>query len=273
MFFSNTPFHAQLMMSLILLAPLACILTLAVSAVWRRERNQGLPPVPLYPGSCFPGAFDWSYTIFFSILTILSALISVYGAGQTDVSKVTAGSMIISTLMQCMLYLPFLVRFISMPRPIAPTLDFGGKLMYVFISLGAIILPFKLLDCLGFFHYVMETTGCPEFQEVVVMFRDGDMGMKLAVAFAAVIMAPICEEVVYRGFVYQMLKQYSGRIAACILSALLFSVIHGALVQSLPLFIFGVVQCILFERTRSVCLPIIVHAIYNAASLLLILCI
>ncbi len=271
MFFSNTPFHAQLMMGLILVAPLAYLLTLGVGAVFRRDGNQGLPPVPIYPGSVFPGAFDWCYTIFFSILTILSALMSVCGAGQADVSKVSAGSMIVSTLMQCMLYLPFLVRFISLPRPIAPTLDIGTKLMYVFVALGAIILPFKLLDCLGFFNYVMETTGCPEFQEVVVMFRDGNMGMKLAVAFAAVVMAPICEEVVYRGFIYQMLKQYSGRIVACILSALLFSVIHGALVQSLPLFIFGVVQCLLFEKTRSVLLPIVVHAIYNTASLLMIL--
>ena len=127
------------------------------------------------------------------------------------------------------------------------------------------------MEYLGLYRLLMELTGCPELQDIVVMFSNGDWAQRGTIALAAVVVAPICEEIVYRGFIYNILKRYSRRWVAIILSALLFSVIHGSMAQAVPLTIFGIVQCILYDKARSLRLPILLHAIYNTVSLILIL--
>ena len=51
----------------------------------------------------------------------------------------------------------------------------------------------------------------------------------------------------------------------------MFSVIHASLAQTAALTIFGCVQCILYDKARSLWLPIMLHAVYNSITLILIL--
>ncbi len=85
-------------------------------------------------------------------------------------------------------------------------------------------------------------------------------------AFAAAIVAPLCEEVVFRGYLYPVAKKYSGRWIAAIATALVFSAAHGSLAALLPLFIFGLVLVALYEMTGSIWAPIAVHALFNGAT-------
>lgn len=260
-----------IMLHLLYLTQIACILAVVGGVLYRRFCRNSLPPVPTIPGAVFPNVFDLGYTLFFSVLTVLTTTSMIFQGDCFDVKTVNAGSMILSTLAQSLFYLPFLVRFARLPMVPRPAWGVCRVTLCILLALGGIIIPFKLLECSGFFQYIIEQTACPEFQSVVIMFRDGDWALRAAVAGAAVIMAPICEEVVYRGFVYRILRHYSGRTIAILLSAMLFSVIHGALVQAMPLFIFGVVQCLVYEKSRTIWLPIAIHAIYNSLSLVMIL--
>jgi membrane protease YdiL (CAAX protease family) len=85
-------------------------------------------------------------------------------------------------------------------------------------------------------------------------------------SITAVIVAPLCEEVVFRGYIYPTLKKFNGIWIAALVSALIFSAAHGSLAALLPLFIFGVVLVFLYERTGSIWAPIGAHFLFNAAT-------
>ena len=127
-------------------------------------------------------------------------------------------------------------------------------------------LPAQLLDSAGLTRFLAEETGCPEQQDVVETLMNGPFSVKLILLIMAVIIAPITEECCFRGFVYNILKQYSSPAVAAFASALLFSAVHASLAQFVQLFIFGLVQCLLYEKTRSLLIPIILHMLFNAIS-------
>jgi membrane protease YdiL (CAAX protease family) len=98
---------------------------------------------------------------------------------------------------------------------------------------------------------------------------------------AIVLIAPIAEELFFRGVVFNAwLREYGAR-AAILGSAALFAVIHadpssvdtliGSLARVLPIFGLGLGLAVLYQRTRSLLAPIAMHATFNAISLTLAL--
>lgn len=80
--------------------------------------------------------------------------------------------------------------------------------------------------------------------------------------FMAVGLAPIVEELVFRGYAYPTLKAHTGKHAMW-LSALLFASVHMYLINFLPLFVLGILLAWLYERSRSISVPILAHATMN----------
>src|SRR5690606_4719168 len=87
--------------------------------------------------------------------------------------------------------------------------------------------------------------------------------------FVTGIVAPIAEEIAFRGVLYGWLRQRFGVPAGVAISALLFSVAHGipALIPALA--VQGMVLALLYERSGSLWPPIIAHGTYNAATVIL----
>ena len=82
--------------------------------------------------------------------------------------------------------------------------------------------------------------------------------------------APIMEELVFRGWLLNLLKKY-GIIPAVLFSSLAFGLFHGTLVQAFPAFIIGLILSYLALKYRSIIAGIIVHMLTNAISTLPIL--
>ncbi len=265
---SSYPLHAQLMSLLLTATPVLILFVIGGGVLRRRLSPAVLPPVPLFPGVVFPNVFDWLYTSFFILFTVLGTLATLVSQPPSGLS---ASTLLINVGFQFAVYLPFIIRFTMLPSPARPHLGIGKVLLYLLTALLVIIIPAAMMEHCGFNSWLMEKTGCPELQDIVVMFRDGNPAQRAAIALAAVVMAPVCEEVVYRGFIYNLLKRYSRRWMAILLSALMFSVIHASLAQTVALTIFGCVQCILYDKARSLWLPMTLHAVYNAITLILIL--
>ncbi|MBI2194273.1 MAG: CPBP family intramembrane metalloprotease [Planctomycetes bacterium] len=80
-------------------------------------------------------------------------------------------------------------------------------------------------------------------------------------------LAPIWEELFFRGLLYPVLRRRLGVTGAIALSATAFAAMHANLSQILPLFILGVLLAYLFERTRSVWSSITAHAVFNTGSM------
>lgn len=124
------------------------------------------------------------------------------------------------------------------------------------------------LQALGFMEWI-ESLGVEAVQETVKLLqKSSDPWILGLVGFAAIIAAPLCEEIVFRGYLYPATKRFSGPWAAGICSALVFAAAHGSLVALLPLFIFGCVLVFIYEKTGSLWAPVAVHCCFNSATVL-----
>ena len=89
-------------------------------------------------------------------------------------------------------------------------------------------------------------------------------------AVTAIIIAPIVEEIVFRGVIFSFFKQYTTRTTAIIITSFLFAALHMNVLQFIPLFILGVIFQLLFIYHKSLYPGIIYHSINNSFSVLLI---
>jgi len=91
-------------------------------------------------------------------------------------------------------------------------------------------------------------------------------GMALGVPWIialAVVAAPVVEEIIFRGLVYQGLRQTLTPLRAALLSSVLFTIVHPGL--SAPcVFLLAMVNAVLLERTGRLWSCMLVHAGYNA---------
>lgn len=105
-------------------------------------------------------------------------------------------------------------------------------------------------------------------QDSVKLFLEkGDLGTRVIMAATAVIVAPLVEETVFRGFVYGVVKRFTDPIFAAIVSSALFALAHFHLGSAVPLFVLALGFVGAYERTGSLLVPMLMHALFNGISL------
>lgn len=87
---------------------------------------------------------------------------------------------------------------------------------------------------------------------------------RILLIFTAVVVAPLSEELIFRGYLYGVFRRYGGRIPALLLSAALFAAIHAHLPALGGLFVLALALTIVYEFTASLWAPILMHALFNA---------
>lgn len=128
---------------------------------------------------------------------------------------------------------------------------------------------FAVLQASGYMDWI-RSLGVETVQDTVKLLQESsDPGMIWLMTFAAVIAAPVCEEIVFRGYLYGASKRFAGPWVAGLCSALVFGAAHGSLAALLPLFLFGCVLAFLYEKTGSIWAPMSVHLCFNAATVLI----
>ena len=91
----------------------------------------------------------------------------------------------------------------------------------------------------------------------------------LTVPFAVVFVAPVTEELLFRGLILPRLRDRFGRASAIGASALLFGVFHLDPLAAVYATVMGVVLGVVADRARSVLPAIALHAGFNALPVLL----
>ncbi len=125
------------------------------------------------------------------------------------------------------------------------------------------------LQASGFMQWI-ESLGVETVQDTVKILQESNNPAILGLmAFAAVIAAPLCEEIVFRGYLYSATKRFAGPWPAGICSALVFAAAHGSIAALLPLFVFGCVLVFVYEKTGSLWAPIAVHFCFNGATVII----
>jgi ABC-2 type transport system permease protein len=90
-----------------------------------------------------------------------------------------------------------------------------------------------------------------------------DRIVALAIGALAVVAAPVFEEFIFRGLIFGGLRRSLGPGAATLASAAIFAIVHPPL-SVIPVFAMGVCAALIYERTKVLVAPMLVHAIYNA---------
>ena len=92
-------------------------------------------------------------------------------------------------------------------------------------------------------------------------------------AIGAAIVAPLIEEMVYRGFFFQRLREAYGSARAILFSSLAFSASHLQLEVIIPTFLLGAALAYVYERSDSLWPGVLLHLLENLLGVCIVLAI
>lgn len=229
-----------------------------------------LPSIPLFPGSSFPNIFD---TLGALLAFMLIACASFFNDDGNGTSTISVSVMVISCLGMLVFYLPFIIRLtyvtgctneMGLHRPTPMRSRLLPAIPVVFLTIAFNVF-FEESGCL---KAIAESSGSELIQDSVKMVMMGDWTTRSYVIIQALIIAPIGEECLFRGFLFNIIRDKWGTIAGAAISSLAFASVHFSLPQFIPLFILALLQCRLYMKTRTLVAPILVHFIFNAISVM-----
>ena len=109
-------------------------------------------------------------------------------------------------------------------------------------------------------------------QELVKTFETtGSIAVRVLMVIAAVIVAPLSEELLFRGFLYGVCKRYTDIHFAAIINGLLFAIVHMHVGSFVPLFALALVLVAVYEITGSLMVPMLRHALFNGLMMIAML--
>lgn len=255
---------------LFVLAGIALVMALAVYAALRA----GGGPAWNYEGEVLSRPYGWEDGVT-AILIISffvwssSAQSPAPAAGPSQSDATTTGPLIVGIVFMLMLA-GLLLTFLRV-RGLNPAELFGMRQMTVkdslFTAVGWLMLVYVLMVLT---HYLIEKKLFDGIwpdnstQDSVKTFQQaGGLSVKLLLAVSAVIIAPIAEEIIFRGYIYGVVKSFSDRWFAAIFSALIFAAVHQH-IGSLPaLFVLALGLAMAYEATGCLLVPMCMHALFN----------
>lgn len=87
-------------------------------------------------------------------------------------------------------------------------------------------------------------------------------------AFAAIILAPLIEETLFRGILYRTGQQLGYPRLALFGSSFLFALIHASMMTLVPLTVLAIIFAKLYDHTNRLIAPIVAHALFNSMNLI-----
>lgn len=90
------------------------------------------------------------------------------------------------------------------------------------------------------------------------------------IVIAAVLVAPVAEELFFRGLLYGLVRRRIRPALAMVAVGVLFGVFHSPLGAAVPMCVFGIFLCYLYEKTARLTVPITAHFIFNLFQVALI---
>ncbi len=106
----------------------------------------------------------------------------------------------------------------------------------------------------------------PAQEPILPLFGEG-LGAFLSAFLVGAVLAPVVEEVVFRGFLFGGLRRAVHPVAAAVGSSAIFGALHLQPLAFPALFLLGVLLALLYHRTGSLWPPILMHFCVNALGL------
>ena len=143
------------------------------------------------------------------------------------------------------------------------------KKLFIAPVLYLAFIPFLMLISKGY-HLLLEYAFGTELelQEIAQVVAQELSWLEIAYMVMAIIIAPLFEELVFRGIAFPYLVKRVGVAGGTALVSLVFALIHSHLPSFVPLFMVSSVLCLAYWRTGSLWVSIGMHTLFNAISIL-----
>ena len=135
-----------------------------------------------------------------------------------------------------------------------------GYLVMLPVVFLYMVLYQAMLRSLGF------DTGLQDVAEILT--DEAAWPVRLYMVFIGVGLAPLAEELLFRGVCFPVLARRIGPFASMMAVSTVFALVHFHVPSALPLFVVSVILCLAYVYTRSIVVPTVMHMLFNAVNLL-----
>lgn len=131
-----------------------------------------------------------------------------------------------------------------------------------------------IISCNLMAQVVMEWWGmAPQIQDVTrIIFGASGRGMRMYFVLLAVVIAPVVEEMLFRGMLLPAIARITGVRTALVVVALLFSLVHGLYMPAgIIFFILSIAFSLAYIYRGSLVTPVVMHALFNGMTMVVLL--
>ena len=144
-----------------------------------------------------------------------------------------------------------------------------GRTLLLAVLAGAISLPMTWLLANLASHAMKQVHVEPVSQQVVQAVQSSvDWNERIIFGAVIILLAPVVEELVFRGILYPVIKQRGFPRLALWGTSFLFALIHANASTFFPLTSLAVILVLLYEATDNLLAPILTHSLFNAVNFL-----
>jgi membrane protease YdiL (CAAX protease family) len=206
--------------------------------------------------------FMFSQYLVVGLLSVMSLLNISLKAVDPIVANTAIAGFVYSLTLVLVLFVPKLIKaestskeevgLIGLPTWKDIVLAPAGLIVYFILSSILILIASKIIP--GFDATQVQNTG----------FNNARQSNELLFAFITlVIVAPIAEEILFRGYLFSKLKKYLPLWLAILATSVFFGTIHFAWNVGVDTFALSIVLCILRETTGTIWASILLHMMKN----------
>ncbi|MDD3642876.1 MAG: type II CAAX endopeptidase family protein [Candidatus Krumholzibacteria bacterium] len=106
-----------------------------------------------------------------------------------------------------------------------------------------------------------------DYISILLAFKPKGILHFIVMALGMAVLTPVGEELLFRGLVQQTFRRNMGAATAIALSGTIFAVAHGTLFLMPAVALLGVMIAWVYHRTQNLIYAILIHAVFNFASL------
>jgi len=214
----------------------------------------------------FPGIW---FSLTWLVVYVEGQLALLFVLGMLFQTKPTEALLVSTTLGGLPVLIAGMLGFRRQPwgKPFAWPLHLGSKRIICFGLAGLVLI---WLFNWGYMGLVQLVTHHLPIQETLPLIEPALKADPLIAFLAVAILMPVVEEILFRGLLYGALERRLPTAGSITVTALVFALCHFQLVFFIPLLGVGVLLGWARSKTGSIGLPILIHALNNGLSLLLV---
>jgi CAAX protease family protein len=219
-------------------------------------------PLPPWPPWMAPAALVVAFMMAIVGGVVVALVASAFGA---SVDRATPAVNLIATIVQDVAFVGAAVAFARQGGPLSPA-QFGLRRTPLPRALGLIALTLFVFYALSaLWASVVNLHERDQLPKDLGIHRS--TAALVAACVLVTVIAPVAEELLFRGFFFTALRGWRGPWVAALLTGLVFGAIHVAsapVAFLVPLALLGFLLCLLRWRTGSLLPCMSVHALNNA---------